>query len=320
MGEEKAKLGTDMYVQVLGCGSARPTRMHNPSAQVVRIRDKAYLLDCGEGTQMRMIKYGAPLGNLHRIFISHLHGDHVLGLPGLLSTLSISGLDYPMHIYGPRGVGDLVEQIIRFWCYNDRDRIVVHELAPKGREVVYEDGTLAVSAFPLVHRVATIGYRFDEHQRARPLKLDMADFYGVPIAYFNKIKQGADYVRADGSVVPNHLLTGVPPTPSSYAYCSDTAYSPQIVPWVKGVQLLYHEATFDKAMVARAKETLHSTSEEAAQIATAAEVGQLLIGHYSARFSTPQLVEQLRQEAALIFPNTVAAVEGGIYSANGHLG
>lgn len=313
MKRERPNFGSEMYVQVLGCGSARPTRLHGHSAQVLRLRDKVYLIDCGEGTQMRCLEEGISFGNLHRIFISHLHGDHVFGLPGLLSTMSLSGLEHPVHIYGPKGIKEFVAEVVRFCCREDEERLIAHEIAPRELEPIYEDGSLMVSAFPLKHRIPTIGYRFDEHPKSRPLLREMADFYGVPIAYFNRIKQGADYQKPDGTVVPNRLLTSDPPSPGSYAYCSDTAFSKEIVPWIRGVGLLYHEATFEKKMIERAEETRHSTTIQAATIAKLAEVEQLMIGHYSARYSTPELVEILRTEATEVFPNTIAAKQGGIY-------
>ncbi|MDO5036178.1 MAG: ribonuclease Z [Porphyromonas sp.] len=310
-------LGDGLHVQVLGCGSARPSHSHHPSAQIVRLRNKSFLIDCGEGTQMRMLEYGASFTSLHRIFISHLHGDHVFGLPGLISTMALYGLEHPIHIYGPKGIIDFVLILNKLCGLNEEEseRLIAHELTPSGLEPIYEDSSITVSAFSLLHRVPTVGYRFDERPKSRALRRDMVDYHGVPIAFFNLIKQGADFVKEDGTVIPNHLLTSPPPQTGSYAYCSDTAYSKKIVPYIEGVSLLYHESTFDESLAQRAKETMHSTAKQAGKIAMLAGVDELLIGHYSARYGSASQIEVLRSEAAEIFPNTRAAIEGHYYRA-----
>lgn len=309
--------GDGMYIQVLGCGSAKPTLSHHPSAQIVRLRDKLFLIDCGEGTQLQMLRYKVSFANLHRIFITHLHGDHCLGLPGLINSMALLGMDHPIHIYGPNGIARYVEIIKELFCHEDAQRIFVHEIRPQGCEEVYTDRSLSVSAFPLDHRVPTVGYIFRE--KPLPLRLDRAaaDFYGVPMAYFGRIKQGDDFVTEDGTLIPNDRLTKRPRPPFSYAYCSDTAYDESIVPLVKGVDLLYHETTFEAMYEGRARETKHSTTHQAARIAQMAEVGTLMIGHYSGRYTSQEDIKKLRHECLEIFPKVIAANEGLIVDLKG---
>lgn len=306
----KPIMGDGMYLQILGCGSAKPTLSHHPSAQILRLREKLFLIDCGEGTQLQMLRYKASFAHLHRIFISHLHGDHCLGLPGLLSSMSLLGTNHPVHIYGPKGIRKYVDMIIDLFCRDDADRIIAHEITPDGCEEIYADRSVSVSAFKLDHRVPTVGYVFRETPLQRHLDRASADFYGVPVAYFGRIKQGEDFVQPDGTIVPNRLLTKSPRASFSYAYCSDTAYTEDFVPHIQGVDLLYHETTFEAAHIGRAESTKHSTTLQAAQIARLAEVGTLLIGHYSARYGSREDIERLRQECLSIFPNVLAAREG----------
>lgn len=302
--------GDGMYIKVLGCGSAIPKPLHQHSAQMLSLREKNFLIDCGEGTQMQLQKYGATWANLHRIFISHMHGDHCLGLPGLLSTMSMSGLEHPVHIYGPEGIEEYVTFIINTFCRDDADRIIPHVVDHMSSSVIYEDHSISVTAFPLKHRIPCVGFRFDEKTKLRHIDREMADFYGVPVAYFGLIKQGEDYCKEDGTIIKNHLITKTPRSPYSYAYCSDTAYMPSVIEAVRGVDLLYHEATFGADMEKRAKETQHSRSVDAASIASQAGVGHLLIGHYSARYFTKSMVQELLKEAQSIFTNTIAAEDG----------
>lgn len=306
----KGNIGDGMYLHVLGSGSAQPKPHQQHSSQVLRLRDKTYMIDCGEGAQLQMMRFGVSFKNLHRIFISHLHGDHCLGLPGLLSTMSMTGLDHPVHIYGPEGIEQYIRFIIDHFAKDDEDRIIAHVVDHKKSQLIYEDNSLTVRSFPLKHRMPTVGYRFDEKPKPRHLNRDMADFYGVPVAYFGLIKQGKDFVQEDGMIIPNERLTLDPRKPYSYAYCSDTAYSESVIEEVRGVDLLYHETTFEVSMAKRAKETQHSTTIDAAAVAQKAQVGHLLIGHYSARYSTRSLVEYLLRETSEIFPRTIASEDG----------
>lgn len=303
-----------MYIRVLGSGSALPKPNYHPSCHVLQIRDKSYMIDCGEGTQMQMMRFGVPFKNLHRIFITHLHGDHCLGLPGLLSSMSLVGLDYPVHIYGPQGITQYVESIIELFCKEDEERIITHEINETSIHQIYEDNTLTVSAFPLKHRVPTYGFRFDEKPKLAHLNREMADFYGVPTAYFGLIKQGQDFELEDGTIIPNSKLTHPARKPYSYAYCSDTAFSELVVEAVRGVELLYHEATFMNDMVARAQETMHSTTLDASKVAQLAEVDHLMIGHYSGRYTNEANFGLPLKECLSHFPNTFAAEDGLLVS------
>lgn len=310
----KREYGPGMYVRVLGCGASKPSARHNSSAQLIRLRGKLFLVDCAEGTQRQMMRYGVPFASLHRIFITHLHGDHCLGLPGLISTMALLSFDHPFHIYGPRGTEEFVDRVVRFFTgAPDSDHyaaIEAHELEPTGRTVIYEDRSVRISAFPLRHRVPCVGYRFDEQPLLPHLDREAADREGIPFAYFNSLKQGQDYVRSDGSVVPAASVTTPNRRPFSYAYCSDTLYRPATADYVRGVDLLYHEATFDESLADMARERGHSTAAQAARVAAEAEVGHLLIGHYSSRYTEEMEQSVLLAEAQRVFPRTLLADEG----------
>ena len=307
-------IGDGMAVHVLGTGSAMPKPNYHPSSHLLQLRDKYYMIDCGEGTQMQMMCFGLSFQRLHRIFLTHLHGDHCLGLPGLLSTMSLLGMEHPVHIYGPTGTEEYVRFIIDHFCHEDDGRLIPHELPATTRGVIYEDRSLTVSAFPLQHRIPALGYRFDEKPKLRHLRRDMADFYQIPVAYFGRIKQGDDWELEDGTIIPNARLTKPARQPYSYAYCSDTCYSEGIIPAVQGVDLLYHEATFMEEMRARAEETMHSTTRDAATIAEKAGVGHLLIGHYSGRYCNRPMRELLVQECQSFFPKCIGAYDGLVLS------
>ena len=303
-----------MYLQVLGCGSARPVVNRFPSAHVLRLRGKVFLIDCGEGMQTQLMRYRVPVADLHRIFITHLHGDHTLGLPGLMSTLSLVGFDHPYHIYGPVGTEEFVRRVVLYFCKEEVfSNVIAHDIDPSGDAPVevYSDKSIRVTAFKLRHReVPCIGYRFDETPLQPHLDRAAADFYGVPMAYFGRIKAGEDYTAPDGTIIPNARLTKPNRKPFSYAFCSDTSYAPEIIPHIKGVDLLYHEATYMEDEIAKARKRGHSTAREAAEIARRAEAGALLIGHFSTRYKTDESIERLRSEALDVFPKTFRAKEG----------
>lgn len=297
---------SDFRVHILGCGSALPTTRHYPSAQVVAYREKLFLIDCGEGAQRQWRALRLDFGRLVAVFISHLHGDHCYGLPGLLSTLSLLGRRRALPIYGPRGIADYLAPFISSSTSWLGYEIEVHTLDDRQAGPVYEDRSLTVSSLPLDHRMPCTGYLFRERGLERHIDRASCDFYGVPISIFKALREGADYTTPEGQLIPNARLTRPAKAGRSYAYCSDTAYRPALIPLLQGVDLLYHEATFPRERAARAAETGHSTAEQAAQIARASGVGRLLIGHYSARYSdaTPLL-----EEARTLFPETTAADE-----------
>lgn len=304
-----------MYLQVLGCGSARPVVNRHPSACVLRLRGKAFLIDCGEGMQTQLMRYRVPVADLHRIFITHLHGDHVLGLPGLMSTLSLIGFTHPYHIYGPVGTEDFVRRIVLYFCSEEAaSNVIAHDIDPSSAEEpvpVYEDKSIRVTAFSLNHRdVPCIGYRFDETPLRPHLDRVMADFYEIPVAYFNRLKNGEDYVKPDGTVIPSGKVTKPNRRPYSFAFCSDTSYYPQIIRHIKGVDLLYHEATYMEEERDKAHKRGHSTAHEAAEIARKAKAKNLLIGHFSTRYKNDDALGLLRKEASEVFPRIILAKEG----------
>lgn len=298
---------TPFIVQILGCGSALPTTSHNPSSQLVNINGKMFMIDCGEGTQLQMRKLGARMGKLHSIFISHLHGDHVFGLPGLISSLGLLGRTAELTIYAHQEIEQFLNPILNFFCKNLSYNIHLVLLKRKGHNLIYENKSISIYSFPLKHRIASTGFIIKEKVKMRHMKREMIDFYKIPIREINNIKSGADFTTPKGEIIPNERLT-TPPTPSrSYAYCSDTAYDESIVQYIKDVDVLYHEATFAESEIERATKTAHSTARQAAEIAKLANVKKLVIGHFSSRYKT---LDPLLAEAKAVFPNTELAFEG----------
>ena len=296
-----------LSVHILGCGSALPTTKHNPSAQALTLRGKVYLVDCGEGTQLQIRRQGLHFGRIHTIFISHLHGDHCFGLPGLLSTLSMLGRTGELHIHGPEGLTEYINAHRKSFLAECNYEIITHEHDYRKSEVIHEDPSLCVRSLPLSHRIPTMGFLFEERCAARHLDKPAVDFYQVPRCCYPAILLGESYTAQDGSIIPNNRLTKPGRVPRRYAYCSDTEYFPNLIEQVRGVDLLYHEATFGEDLRARLATTAHSTAREAATIALKAEVKRLLIGHYSSRYTD---VTPLLDEARSVFPNTTAAQEG----------
>lgn len=298
-------------LNILGCGSALPTTRHNASSQVINLRDKLYMIDCGEGTQLQMRKMKIKFSRLNHIFISHLHGDHSLGLPGLVSTLGMLGRMGDLFIYGPAEVGEYVQVIEKLFCQGSPFQMKFQAVDTNNYNLVMEDRSVSVYSLPMKHRVPCCGYLFVEKERSPHIIREMIDFYKIPISKIELIKQGADFVTEEGEVIPNKILTRPAEPAKRYAYCSDTAFFPKIVPYIEGVDLLYHEATFLEADSARAYETFHSTTKQAASIARDAQVKKLLIGHYSARYID---LSPLEKEARSIFHNTLLANEGMVLS------
>lgn len=296
-----------LSVHILGCGSALPTTKHNPSAQALTLRGKVYLVDCGEGTQLQIRRQGLHFGRIHTIFISHLHGDHCFGLPGLLSTLSMLGRTGELHIHGPEGLTEYINAHRKSFLAECSYEIITHEHDYRKSEVIHEDPSLCVRSLPLSHRIPTMGFLFEERCAARHLDKPAVDFYQVPRCCYPAVLLGESYTAQDGSIIPNNRLTKPGRIPRRYAYCSDTEYFPNLIEQVRGVDLLYHEATFGEDLRARLATTAHSTAQEAATIALKAEVKRLLIGHYSSRYTD---VTPLLDEARSVFPNTTAAQEG----------
>lgn len=294
-------------VHVLGCGSALPTERHKPSSQVVEIRGKLFMIDCGEGTQLQIRRSRLSFTKIYAVFISHLHGDHVLGLIGMLSTFGLNGRTAPLHIYAPAEYEELLNLEVKMFCNNLDYEIVFHGVDTKESRVVYEDRSLSVETIPLKHRVGCCGYLFREKEGQKHIKRDMIDFYGIPVSQINNIKAGLDWVSPEGETIKNELLTSPSDPARSYAYCSDTRYMPELADMVKGVTLLYHEATYAEDNHEMAVKYLHSTAKEAAMTARDANAGKLMIGHFSKRYPSEDV---LLKEAVEVFPNTILAREG----------
>ncbi|QQR85845.1 MAG: ribonuclease Z [Flavobacteriales bacterium] len=295
-------------VTTIGTGAALPAAGRQPSAQVVNLGDRLYLVDCGEGTQEQLRRHGIRMPHLRHIFISHLHGDHYLGLMGLLSTLHLLGRTEELHVHGPEQLGEIIHVQLRASQTWLRYPLRIHVTPTNTGVVVMQDERVEVTALELQHRIPCTGFLFREKHGALRLRPDAVD--RIPHYQRNAVKDGEDLVLADGTVVRNAELTVPHGKPRTYAYCSDTAYRPALVEALRGVDLLYHEATFTEHLAGRAKETMHSTAAQAATLARDAAVGELLLGHFSSRYKS---VEPLLKEALAIFPNTTASVEGGCY-------
>ena len=293
-------------VNILGCGSALPTTRHFSTSQVVNIREKLFMVDCGEGAQLQLRRSKLKFSRLNHIFISHLHGDHCFGLMGLISTFGLLGRTADLHIHAHKELERLLVPHLDFFCKGMTYDVIFHTIDPSKAEVVYDDRSVMVSTIPLRHRIPTCGFLFQEKQTPNHIIRDMVDFYQIPVFELNRIKNGEDYVCPDGTIVPNHRLTRPSNPPRSYAYCSDTICQDSIIPLIKGVDLLFHEATFAQCDAARAKETFHTTAMQAANIASKAEAKQLVIGHFSARYEDETI---LLKEAQAVFNNTLLAKE-----------
>ena len=294
-------------VTVLGCGSALPTVKHNGSGMVVNIREKYFLVDCAEGTQVELRRNRIHLNRLFTVFISHLHGDHCFGLMGLISTLGLLGRTAPLHVYGPQDIDTLFQPLIDYHCNGMTYEVVFHPIDTHQNTCIYEDRSLQVFSIPLKHRIRCCGYYFKEKELSRHILKDAIEKYAIPISQINNVKAGLDFVMPNGDVIKNELIT-TPPTPArSFAYCSDTVFRPEIAEMMKGVDLLYHEATFAESEKQLCSKVYHSTAKQAAEIARLAGAKQLMLGHYSSRYDDESI---LLQEASEVFENTILAKEG----------
>lgn len=299
----------EFNINILGCCSALPTTRHLATSQIVDLRDKLYMIDCGEGTQVQMRRMRVRFGRLAHIFISHLHGDHCFGLPGLISTLGMLGRTGELVVHGPKEVETYLRPVMDLFCRGMEFEVRFNPVDTRSHSLVMEDRSLSVYSIPLKHRIPTCGYLFAEKPKEAHIIREMTDFYQVPVRCMKDIKQGQDYVTPEGEVVPNSRLTRPAAPPKRYAFCSDTAYNRSIIPIIEGADLLYHEATFAECDLARAKETFHSTARQAAEIARDAHVKRLVIGHYSARYED---LSELHREAEAVFPGTILGNEGTV--------
>jgi len=287
-----------------------PTRKNFPSSQLLEIRDKQFLIDCGEGTQIRMCQLGVKANRLGHIFISHLHGDHCFGLMGLISTFGMLNRTSELHIHAQADLERIMKPQLDYFCTDLSFPVIFHTINPRKHELIYEDRAVQVFSIPLKHRVPCCGFLFEEKPRDRHIIRDMIDFYNIPTWRIPKIKQGEDFVTDEGEIIANSLLTIPSDLPKRFAYCSDTAYSEKIIPIIQGVDCLYHEATFMEDELIRSKQTEHSTARQAGEIALKANVKKLIIGHYSARYNNQV---ELLNEAKAVFENTVLGEDMTVY-------
>jgi len=298
---------------ILGSSSALPTANRFPSAHALNVHERLFLVDCAEGTQMQLRKYKLKLSRLEHIFISHLHGDHVLGLVGLISTLNLLGRKNELFIHAHAPLENILKLNIDFFVNELNFPIHFIHLDSRRYKTIFIDKTIVVESFPLKHRIPSNGFLFRETQKEPNIRKDLIERYSIPLADIVKIKHGSDYTTSEGVVIPNSELTYISSTPRSYAFCSDTSYSEKIIERIKGADILYHEATFDHSMIKMAKATGHSTALQAATIAAKAHVGKLIIGHFSSRYKD---VIPLLEEARAVFPETYLAEDGQEYEIN----
>ena len=297
-------------VHVLGCGSALPTLHHNASAQVVEIRGKLFLVDCGEGTQVQLRRSRLRFTKISAVFITHLHGDHCFGLIGMLSTFGLLGRTARLAIYAPAALEDMLKQQMQLFCHDIDYEVDFHAVDTNQQQVIYEDRSLTVETIPLEHRMPCCGYLFREKPSLPHIRRDMIDFYQIPTSQINNIKAGADWTTPDGEVVKNERLVEPADPTRSYAYCSDTRYIPTLPSRIKGVSTLYHESTYGEDNLLMAQKYYHSTARQAAMVAREAGVGQLLLGHYSSRYEDEQV---LLREAREVFENTHLTDENTVF-------
>ncbi|RIA09587.1 ribonuclease Z [Flavobacteriaceae bacterium MAR_2010_72] len=299
-----------MKLSILGCHSATPRTNTNPTAQVLEIRNHMFLIDCGEGTQVELRRHKIKFVRIKHIFISHLHGDHYFGLVGLISTFRLLTREADLHIYCPKGLKEVITLQMKLADSWTNYQLIFHELTSNSSELIFEDDKVEVYTIPLDHRVYTNGFLFKEKDRERKLDMNAILNRDIDVAYYRKLKQGFDIVDNNGELVENHSVTKPGRKPKSYAFCSDTAYNESIVPIIKGVDVLYHESTFLEQHKQLAAPTKHSTAKQAAEIAKMAEVGTLVLGHYSTRYNE---LDSFKKEAQTIFDHVELAEDGKLF-------
>ncbi len=301
------RIKNTLKLTILGCYAATPRTFTNPTSQVLDINNRLFLIDCGEGTQVQLRKNKVKFSRINHIFISHLHGDHFFGLVGLISTFSLLNRTTDLHIYGPKGIKEIIKLQLRLSNSWTNYGLYFHELESLESEIIFEDHKVVVKTIPLKHRVYTNGFLFQEKIGERKLNIEAVQNYAIDTCYYQNIKNGRDITLEDGSVVLNEDLTFEPIPALSYAFCSDTVYNEDILPIISNVEVLYHESTFLQSEENLAKKTLHSTAKEAALIALKANAKQLVLGHYSTRYES---IEMFKQEAETVFPNVLLGDDG----------
>lgn len=296
-----------MKVTILGCYAATPRTLTHPTSQVLEIKNHLFLIDCGEGTQVQLRKQKVRFSKINHIFISHLHGDHFFGLPGLVATFRLLGRVNPLHIYGPKGIKEAVTLLLKLGDSWTNYPLHFHELTSQAPVVVFEDKKVTITTIPLDHRVYTNGFLFREKVGSRKLEAQAVEAHGIDSCYFQNIKDGKDAPNKAGEIIPNAQLSSDPKPTKSYAFCSDTAYFPKIIAQIKEVTVLYHESTFLESESDLATKTKHSTASQAAKIAAAAGVKSLILGHYSTRYDG---LQPFKEEAEVYFKPVLLADDG----------
>lgn len=296
-----------MKLSILGCYSATPRTFTNPTSQVLEINNHLFLIDCGEGTQVQIRRSKIKFSRIKHIFISHLHGDHYFGLVGLISTFRLLTRESDLHIYGPKGLKEVITLQLKLSDSWTNYRLIFHELSSKSSELIFEDDKIEVYTIPLSHRIYTNGFLFKEKPGERKLDMNAVKAANIDLAYYRKLKQGFDVENRDGILINNNTVTKAPNKTKSYAFCSDTAFDEKIIPIIKNVDVLYHESTFLEKHEHLCDPTKHSTAKQAAKIAKEAKVGTLILGHYSTRYDG---LEGFKTEAHEIFQNTLLAEDG----------
>jgi len=299
-----------LKLTILGCHSATPRWDANPTSQVLEIKGHLFLIDCAEGTQVQLRRFNIKFSRIKHVFISHLHGDHFFGLIGLISTFRLLGREADLHIHGPKGIKEAITLQLKLGKSWTNYNLLFHELDSIEPIIIFEDEKVTVTTIPLNHRVYTNGFLFQEKENERKLNIEAVHKANVSMSYYTKIKQGFDVTNEDGVLIDNQKITLDPEPSKSYAYCSDTAYFPEIIPQINYVTALYHEATFLNEHQHLSERTKHSTAKEAALIAKDANVGKLILGHYSGRYDN---YESFRKEAQEVFADVELAKDGAIF-------
>ncbi|HRO41192.1 MAG TPA: ribonuclease Z [Flavipsychrobacter sp.] len=299
-----------MKVTILGNNSALPAFGRHPTAQAVSVYGKVVLFDCGEGTQIQMQRYGVKWRNMEHIFISHLHGDHYFGLPGLINSMSLLGRTLPLYVYAPQELELLIQQILKVADTTLGYPFHFHPLKKDSSELLVNNDLFSVKSFPVEHRIPCHGFLIEHKTKGRKLLPDKCREHEIPAYFYDRLKHGEDYERADGFVVKNEWVTTEGPSPKKYAYCADTVFTDSFIEHIKGADTIYHECTYLEKDSDKATARFHSTARQAAQIARLAETKQLLLGHFSSKYRE---LELFRDEAAEVFPNVVVTVEGSEY-------
>ncbi|MBD5273132.1 MAG: ribonuclease Z [Bacteroides sp.] len=293
-------------IHTLGCGSAKPTLRHQPSSTVVEHRENLFMIDCGEGAQLAFQRQRLKFSRLRHIFLTHLHGDHVLGLPGLISTLGLGGAGGQLTIHTFAEGKKIMQKILNFFARELPFQVDYNVIEP-AEGIILDTPSLTVRTIPLQHRVPTVGFVFEEKEKLRHIRRDMIDFHQIPNFRIRAIKEGEDFIKPDGTIVPNEILTSAPTPSLSYAHMSDTAYMPELAEKIGPVDLLFHETTYVEQHLAEAAPRGHSTARQAAMVARDAGAKALLTGHYSSRYNDDTI---FLDEAKEIFPNVILNREG----------